>query len=297
MYCWVIENIDEATARRLHVALLADAGYFGMHAVDLTNAVHLALYRNSLVSTYRIKGRSCHLFFSMGDEGGNDLSEPDELRRLGFKVVDWEDSGAHGTGLDHFDTLEHFERVEDFRSLVSLNAPGGENQADELVLMLEDLSPRLFSTLGACARALKLSAHEEDLAQAGLSARRYLEQLADALFPSRDTPFKGRSVTHEKYKNRLWAYIDSSIPDDDIAKGERLAALGKEVDRLIKEVNATLHGTSNKNRLSQSLSDIAALSAALLQLNPEEARKPYFAFHANIIHFIEEAARGMRSDE
>src|SRR4030043_2019939 len=94
VFAWVIQNVDESTARQLHAALLTDDAYLGMHGVDLTNPAHLVLYRNSLVGMYRIKGKSCRIFYSMGEEDGKDESEPEELRALGFTDVGWEDKGA-----------------------------------------------------------------------------------------------------------------------------------------------------------------------------------------------------------
>src|SRR5258706_11411296 len=110
--------------------------------------------------------------------------ESEELKALGFTDVDWEDTGGHGTIFDDYDTLEHFRRVQAFQRMVSAYLPDGEDGADELVLMLEDLNPRLFGTLGAMARALESVTHQEDLAQVGVSARRYMEQLSDVLFPA-----------------------------------------------------------------------------------------------------------------
>lgn len=294
VYCWAIQNVTDPVARSLHEALLADDAYLGMHAIDLTNPAHLVFYRNSLISKYRLKGNTARIFYSMGNEDEKDESEVKALRRLGYRSVDWEDKGAHGTIFDDFDTLDHFQRVEYFRRLLSQYGTGGDDGADDLILMLEDLSPRLFSTLGACARALTLATHEEDLAQAGLSARRYLEQLADALFPAQKESFKGRSVTLEKFRNRLWAYIDSSLPDETVGNGSTLSTLGKEVDRLFEEMNAALHGVPDKARLNKALVDASTLSAALLQLDPEAARKPYFAFQANIMAFFEDVVSDHR---
>jgi len=286
VFTWVIQNIDETTARQLHAALLTDDAYLGMHGVDLTNPAHLVLYRNSLIGKYRIKEKSCRIFYSMGEEDENDGNEPDELKSLGFTDVGWEDKGAHGTIFDDYDTLEHFSRVEAFRKMIS--NVFGEDGADELVLILEDLSPRLFSTLGAVARALEMATHEEDLAQVGVSARRYIEQLSDALFPPRVEKYKEMDVTKNEFKNRLLAYIDQAIPDAETGKAERWKQLRKELGRVLDEVNAAVHGTPDKTRVSKAISDLASLSAMLLQLNPEMARNPYFAFNENITNFLKD---------
>lgn len=285
VFAWVIQNIDETTANQLHANLLTDDAYLGMHGVDLTNPAHLIFYRNSLIGKYRIKGKSCRIFYSMSDEDYKDEGEPEKLKSLGFADVAWEDKGAHGTIFDDYDTPEHFSRVEAFRKMISsglLNDDG----ADELILILEDLSPRLFTTLGALARALETSTHEEDLAQVGVSARRYIEQLADVLFQPREELYKGMDVRKGEFKNRLLAYIDQAISDEEPEKLERWDQLRRELGRVLDEVNSAIHGTRDKARVSKTISDLSSLSAVLLQLNPEMARDPYFAFNENITRFF-----------
>lgn len=296
VFAWVIQNIDETTARQLHAALLTDDAYVGMHGVDLTNPAHLALYRNSLIGKYRIKGKSCRIFYSMGEYDEKDESEPDELKAFGFTDVGWEDQGAHGTIFDDYDTPDHFSRVEAFRKMISNILPDGDDEADELVLILEDLSPRLFSTLGAVARALEMATHEEDLAQVCVSARRYIEQLSDVLFPYREEKYNGMDVTRKEFKNRLLSYIDQAIPDEETGKIERWKKLRKELVRVVEEVNVAVHGTPEKTRVSKAISDLASLSTVLLQLNPEMARNPYFAFNERRTIFFKEVLLGARSN-
>lgn len=184
VYAWVIQNITAETAERLHSSLIEDQSYLGIHAVDFAYPVHLALYRNSMIPKCRINGRTCHLFFSMGEEDSKYDSGIEELRQTGFDNVAWEDYGARQTIFDNFDTLEHFQQIKEFSNTISPQLPGGEDHAGELAMLLEDLNPRLFNTLGAAVKALARAQNEEDLAHVALSGRRYLEQLADVLFPA-----------------------------------------------------------------------------------------------------------------
>lgn len=164
--------------------------------------------------------------------------EPEELKALGFTDVDWEDTGGHGTIFDDYDTLEHFSRVRAFQRMVSAYLPDGEDGADALVLMLEDLNPRLFNTLGAMARALETATHQEDLAQVGVSARRYMEQLADVLFPACEARYKGMDVTSSEFKNRLLAYVDLAIPAEDLCKTERWDQFRKNWDKSLMRLTS-----------------------------------------------------------
>ena len=210
------------------------------------------------------------------------------FRSLGFSEVEWEDNGARGTIFDNYDTLEHFEQIDDFIAEVAESLPDGENQAFELTMILSDLNPKLFNTLGAAVRALKRIQNEEDIAQVGLSGRRYLEQLADALFQPRDEMFNGRKVTKEKYKNRLWAFIEESFPEER-DKDTRIKEIGEEVDRLIEIFNSVLHSDADIKKIKKAFGDLTILSIKLLTLQPVYKNDPYFAYELNIKNFLYKA--------
>jgi len=143
----------------------------------------------------------------------------------------------------------------------------------------------LFNALGAAVRAIERAQTEEGIAQAAISGRRYMEKLADVLFPARKKPFKGRKVGNAEYRNRIWAYID----ENTAGYTTQLHGLGKEIDRIAEEFNAGLHGDWAKPRIVQALADIAILSAGLLALNPSAARKLYFAHQKSILSFFKDA--------
>jgi hypothetical protein len=292
VYALTFENMTEQIARDLHAALSAEASYLGLLEVDYTYGPHLALFRNSMITLYRIEGTSCRVFYSMGEEDGRDDQEPVEMGKVGYTDVAWEDRGAHGTIFDDFDTLEHFQRVAAFRTAITPFLSGGADEGFELVMVLEDLNPQLFNALGAAVAALERAQNEEDIAQAAISSRRYMEKLADVLFPARASEHNGRKVGKEQYRNRIWAFIADNSAGDEA----RVAALGKEVDRLIEEFNAGLHGDREKERMLRALADASSLTAALLALNPSEARKPYFAHQKSIVRFFEEAVRSHGSE-
>lgn len=283
VYALTFENMTQEIASQLHARLNSEESYVGLLEIDYAYGPHLALFRNSMITRYRIEGASCRVFFSMGEADGRDEQEPIEIRKLGYTDVDWEDRGAHGTIFDDFDTLEHFQRVTNFRKAMTSHLRGGENEAYELVMVLEDLNPQLFNSLGAAVVALERTQNEEDIAQAAITCRRYMERLADVIFPARAADYKGRKVGKEQYKNRIWAFVVENADDS-----MQISALGKEVDRLIKEFNAGLHSDQDKPRMLQALADAATLTAALLALNPIEGRKPYYAHQKRILEFLQE---------
>lgn len=288
VYALTFENMTETIARKLHAALMEEDSYLGLMEVDYAYGPHLALFRNSMITLYRIQGTSLRVFYSMSDaENGRDEQEPIEMAQLGYTDVDWEDRGAHGTIFDDYDTLEHFQRVAVFRNAVAPFLRGGADEAYELVMVLEDLNPQLFNALGAAVGALERAQTEEDVAQAAVSGRRYMEKLADVLFPARADNYNGKKVGQEQYRNRIWAFISDNTSSDPI----RLTTVGKEVDRLVEEFNAGLHGDQVKSRVLQALADAASLTAALLALNPSDTRKPYFAHEKKMIEFFKDAVR------
>lgn len=282
VYSLVFENMTNEIAINLHDELISDDSYLGCLEVDFSYGPHLRFFRNAMVSKYRIEGRTCRIFYSMGEEEGErDVSEIDDMLEFGFTDVDWEDLGAHKTIFDDFDTLGHFERVATFKKIADASMP--KDDTSELIMILEDLNPKLFDSLGAAAQALSRSKTSEDVAQAALSGRRYLEQLADVLFPPREAKYNNRKVGKLEYRNRLWAYIsDKKEADDDLVKD-----LGRAVDRLVEEFNAGLHSERTKKDIEKSLAGAGTLTVALLLLDPVSARKPYYAHQKRIDEFYE----------
>jgi hypothetical protein len=150
-------------------------------------------------------------------------------------------------------------------------------------MVLEDLNPQLFNALGSAVDSLESAQHEEHVAQAALSGRRYFERLADVLFPAREESYRGRKVGASEYRNRLWAFVADNVIDLT-----ELTALGTEVDRLVEEFNAGLHADRDKERILRALADSAKLTATLLALNPIATRNPYIAHQGRIMKFFEE---------
>ena len=286
VFSYVFENITDEIAVKLHEALLDAEAYLGFLQVDYRHGPHLALFRNSMLTKYRVQGTTCRIFFTMGENEDPDKYEAELLAELGYTDVAWEDRGAQGTIFDNYDTLEHFEQVEGFKQFMAPHLPGGEHEASELAMVLEDLNPHLFNSLGAAVLALERARHEEDVAQASVSGRRYLERLSDVLFPPRKESYKGRDVGAGKYKNRIWAFVANNVTDKDHVKN-----IGKEYDRLTDEFNAGVHGDRTKMAMLRSFAEAASLTLALLALNPSDTRKPYYAYQEQMLDFFKEALR------
>lgn len=282
VYAIVLQNVTLPIADALHKSLVRRKSYIGAMELDFSYGPHLVYFRTYIGSQYRIQGRLCRIFYSMSDRENSCFdSEVEEVRQYGFDDVDWEDRGAHGTVFDDYDTLQHFTQVNVFKSTLSQLLEGGNEGASELAFVIEDLSPRLFWTLAAAFERLSSGDNEEIVAQAALSGRRFLEQLADALSPPSDELLNGKRVGKAQYRNRLWAFISAHASGDPL-----VAQLGGEVDRLDKEFNGGLHGSRQGERLATAFVKLAVLTGAILQLSPEAARRPYYAHIERIVEIF-----------
>jgi hypothetical protein len=87
VFALIFENMTEDMARGLHSQLTPDKSYLGVEAVEYAYGPHLALFRNSMITKYRIIGRTCRIFLSIGQEDEKDEYEAKELRKLGFTDV------------------------------------------------------------------------------------------------------------------------------------------------------------------------------------------------------------------
>lgn len=281
VFAMVFENMPRALATELHEAISQDPGYLGAISVHFEFGPHLALYRGRLPSEYRLHGQALRGFYAMGSDDGCDDFDLKEMERFGYTDLGWEDRGAGRTILDDFDTVRHFERVAAFRKLLTTAQPDSEDQAYELTMLLEDLSPKLFNALGSAAERLATAETEEDVAQVALSGRRYLEQLVDALFPARDVKRNGRALNQEAYRNRLWAFVEDNTTDPAMLTG-----IGAEIDRVVAELNGGVHAGRAQERIKTGIADAARLTAQLFSLNPAAARHPYLAYTESIRAFM-----------
>ncbi|MBQ8140186.1 MAG: hypothetical protein IJ038_00635 [Clostridia bacterium] len=285
IFAWVIQNVTEEITEKLHDYLRDFPSYLGILEVDFSYKFHLVFFRNYIGEEYRVIGDSIWLLCPMTEIEEYGTGELDELKALGFSKANFEDSGARLTIFDDYDTEEHFKQVDAFIKQTSPYFENGKYDAFELSMILSDTNPKLFNTLGAAVRAAKYAQNEEDVAQLALSGRRYLEQLADVLFEPSDEKHNGRSVRKAEYKNRIWAYIETSVKEsgDEL---EKIEAMGKETDRLIDLFNSAIHGERSKETILKGFADLAKLSLLLLSLQPIYSKDPYSAYRKKFEEFI-----------
>lgn len=78
----------------------------------------------------------------MGNMDGCDEHDLNDMRTLGCCDLGFEDTGAGRTIFDDFVTPRHFAKVAAFRILLSGALADGEDDAYELMMLLEDLNPK-----------------------------------------------------------------------------------------------------------------------------------------------------------
>ena len=288
-WCWQLQNATAQVAGELHEALFRYPSYLGAMGLDFSDVLHLHGFRNSLPEAYRIRGRKCWLFYSMGESWTVDTATKEIFEQNGF-VVGTEDLGARRTFFDNYDALEHFRRVADFYRVFASFEGLDDDRVSDLGLLLEEIHPKLFDALASAARAIERAETGEDMAQAALSGRRLLEQFADYLYPPHVGKRRGRDVGRDKYKNRLWVYIEETLAETGLEESSILPRLGKEADRLVELFNSGLHRDRGRKQVEAAFRDLVIWLTTAIQISPTHARRVYLVYEDEIRQFMRRIA-------
>jgi len=295
LYCWFFQNIDSDVAESLHTSLTNNPSYLGAMDIEFTNPLQLTFFRNLLIEDFRLNGLSASQFYDMSENEGPDVAYKEIFEESGFSYFQ-EDSGARHTIFDRYNHLEHFQRIADFKRLFKLKMGWSESDVSDLIFFLEEIHPQLFDILAAATRTLERSETSEDLAQVALSGRRFLELLADTLYPPSTESIEGHDLGKNKYKNRLWVYIKATLLDKNIVDDILLNSIGERGDVLFELFNSGLHRQPVKEKVERSLSDLAHWTLEIILISPEHTRRPYAAYHEEISSFIERVESGASSE-
>lgn len=217
------------------------------------------------------------MFYYLGDNEAQDQGVFELFEKNGF-IVKSEDIGARKSIFDKYNTIEHFQRVEEFRSTFVEIIGTDQYVTDNVIYALEELHPKIFDVFAAASKTFARSETAEDLAQASLSGRRVLEQLADYLFPPSDILLNGRKVGKAEYRNRIWAYIVEALNSEENDDKSVLEKLGKEADDLVELFNSGLHSEPTKLKVQSAFKRLVFWIQDLILISPESARRPYLAY-------------------
>ncbi|MGW2695348.1 hypothetical protein ACWC3Y_26600 [Streptomyces sp. NPDC001296] len=287
----VVDSITPADARRMHVRLRECGGYLG--AVQILPALpsHWIAFNASMAASLRVVEDSLFIFYQkyqleVSDE--RDHSEIDTWSKTGlFSSVEWEDSGVRGTVFDAYLTREHAQRAGELEQLLSGQLASALN---EVLIRCADINPNLTIRLHGAIKAFEEHDSVEQLAHVSLSCRRFIEALADTLYPPRAEKVNGRDVGKAQYRNRIWAYIREKI-ESKTAQDLVLANfedLGKRVDALDTGANKGLHAENSTSEINRLLLTLLVVSHDLLTLVPPGGDFSYAPYKDEIARITNE---------
>lgn len=285
------QELDEALEQRF------GGEYFGAVEVDVRVGPHWVLYEQSLPDRYRIVGNELRLLHTSEQlEADPQIAERDEWRESQlFGTVDFEDIGVQKTLFDPYTTREHILRDAELEDLVGSQFGAVVN---ETLLRTRDLDPRLNEALHAAFGAADRSETAEQLAQVALSCRRFVERLADSLFPARDDVRKGRKLGRAEYRNRLWAYVEDHLSGRN--RELVLASLedvGNRIDALDACVQRGVHGDElTASELQRILVSLVGVTYDILTLAPPPLTQNLDAYETHLRSILREILEQSRDE-
>jgi DNA uptake protein ComE-like DNA-binding protein len=131
--------------------------------------------------------------------------------------------------------------------------------------VLFELDPEIAESLLLAFKSVSSDSAEE-WSQALTSCRRFLEKLADNLYPATDKKINDRSLEKENYINRIWAYMDTRIKsksNKEIAKAH-VDFIGSYLQGLYQITNKGVHSRLTRIEALKSVLHIYLLCADLL---------------------------------
>lgn len=282
----IVDSLAPADARAMHVNLLKEGGYLGAIQVSAKNPAHWDVFENAIgAADFRVYGDELRVFcrgFEVAASDERDHLTFNHWKEVGiFSSVRWEDVGVAGSIFDQYYTYEHAGRVAELEDMLS-----GQLTfvLHEVLMRASELDPDLMSRLHAAIKAFEHHDTAEQLAHVSLSCRRYIEKLADTLYPPRKERINGRDLGLDKYRNRLWAYISDRL-DSGTAAAVCLANfkdLGERIDALSRAANKGLHDAITASDVNRLLMTLLVVSHDLLTLETPGQRVSYEPYRENI---------------
>lgn len=270
IYVLVFEGMGSKIRDVLHTYLESNKAYLGAQQVHEANPIHWVLYGASLTPSYRLLGKELRLFYFMGGKGARDEGMAEHWRKLPFSSVNFEDLGVRHTIFDTYSSYKHACHVADLSETLVDHLDG---IADQILLRLSDIAPQIPDMLYSAFQRFEHLETSEELAQASLSCRRILKDLADVLYPPRKELVEGRKVTDKEYRNRLWAYISDCLSgrDKELLLSE-LDDIGRRVDKIDALANKGIHDKVSLSEVRRLLLGEVILLYDLLTLAPPPVR-------------------------
>jgi hypothetical protein len=292
IYVLDVTGLTPSDARRVDAELRRldqRNSFFGALQVDPTIGLHWVFYDQSLPDAYRIAGDELRLLHEAAElEGDRDEGMLEHWREGGlFASVIFEDIGLQGTIFDPYDTREYAQRLAELETQLTTQFAV---VANETLMRTGDLDPRLRDVLHAAFTAVERVETNEQLSQAALSCRRFLERLADALYPPRQVGEGERELGRPQYRNRLWAYIEEHL--EGRSQEVVLASLddvGGRIDKLYALANKGVHGSEIlAAELQRLLVGLTTLTFDVLTIAPPQDKPLYEPYEKHLFETLGE---------
>lgn len=122
------------------------------------------------------------------------------------------------------------------------------------------------------AQQRAISGAPEEWAQALLSLRRMLKDMADTLYPPRDEDIDGHLMGEKYYVNRLWQFVKERAKSDRAAiLASEVQYIGQRIDSLYELACKGTHAAVSRQEVDLAVVHVYLLVADLLSLlDPEE---------------------------
>jgi len=194
---------------------------------------------------------------------------------LGFSKVDFESLNWKYSIFDSYHNFEEARRIAEWkRNSGALLA----FIADDIVSKLSDIAPDLGNKLWSALKTFEEAETNEQFAQVTASCRRIFEYVTDCIFPPTDEKIDEHSLKADKYKNRLFAYADSSRKSDtniDLIVAST-TTLFEQWDKINSLANKGVHSEVFRSetrrcllRTIMLLDDIVSLKATAFEIKPK----------------------------
>jgi hypothetical protein len=266
VFALVSEGLAPADAAVIDDRLHAWPGYLGSFQLQRGEPLHEALYLMSLPARYEVDRRTVwRLVDPAADEDEQGLAGlAEHLGPHGIEQVSAKTSLIE-TMVDPYHNPEFSKMAGRLELRLSSHL---DSVVSAIMVRARESDPRLVEALDAAMGTLDSHINREQLAQVAISCRRFLERLADAVYPPKPEPVGGRKVGKAEYKNRLWAFAKEQLGPGDVEAAEQI---GKRVDAITMAANKGLHGDPSIDEIRQLVVDLTFLTYELLKLTPPDA--------------------------
>ena len=274
---FVVDGLIPPDAREVHRLLTTTTGYLGAIESLPAETIGWVIYDNSLPARYRIVGKELRIFYRKAEfDAGADRDEMpmEAFRESGLVArVIWEDTGMRDSYFDPYKTLEHAQTSAEVEVMVTNQMTGVVN---EIFLRAAQLDPRLVKYLHGAFKSFERIDTSDALAHAALSCRRFIENLANALYPPREGKINNRLLGKAEYRNRLWAYVQDELSSNSQRQLvlTTLEDVGNRIDKLDTVANSGLHSDIDQIETRRLLVGLTTLMYDLLTLTEPPLATP-----------------------